>query len=138
MLLVSPLIAINVQRKGPAPAAAHAQLLAAEIERLWHQATPQPLRFIDGDEEIVYDVVATAAERPRALPNMAPPSADELRRSGVVIVCFADDAGCRAAAAARASSVPGSNRIETEFVRSYLRVPGEPKRYSITLLPPQT
>jgi len=136
MLIASPFIAIMVQRDGPRPAAAHAQLLAMEIERLWHQATPQPLRFVDGDAEIAYDVVAAASERPRALPNMDPPGADVLRRAGVAIVCFGDDGNCKAAAAARAAAVPRAQRIETEIVRNYLRIAGKPRRYSITLVPP--
>lgn len=136
MLLASPLIAINVQRNGPAPAAAHARLLATEIERLWHQATPQPLRFVDGDPEIAYDVVAASVERPRALPNMSSPGAAELKRSGIVIVCFADDTSCRAAAAAHAASMPGSSTSETEIVRNYFSFPGKPRRYSIVILPP--
>ena len=137
MLLASPLVAINVARNGPAPAAAHAQLLAAEIERLWHERTPQPLRFIDGDAEIAYDVVAAAADRPRALPNMPPPSEAELTRAGVAIVCFVDDGNCRAAAAARAASVPGSVTVEMNIVRNYLRFPGTPKGYSVVLVPPR-
>jgi len=136
MLFASPLIAINVQRKGPAPAAAHARLLATEIERFWHERTPLPLRFVDGDPEIAYDVVAASVERPHAVPNMPSPGAAELKRSGVVIVCFADDTNCRAAAAARAAGMPGSNTFETEIVRNYFSFPGKPRRYSIVMLPP--
>ena len=137
VLLAAPVIAINVQHSGPAPAAAHAQELAAEIERAWHELTPLPLRFVDGDPDIAYGVSAYALGRPRALPGMPAPSAAELARSGVVLVCFADDAGCRGAAAARVTGIAGSRTIETEIVRNYLRWPGQPRRYTIVILPPR-
>ncbi|MBI3703506.1 MAG: glycosyltransferase family 39 protein [Rhizobiales bacterium] len=138
VLLASPVIAINVQHSGPQPAAAHAQQLAAEIERVWHEMTPLPLRFVDGDPDIAYGVGAYAAERPRALPGMPAPGEAELKRGGVAILCFADDAGCRAAASARASGVAGSRTLETEIVRHYWRWPGQPRRYSIVILPPRS
>src|SRR5664279_693133 len=119
VLIAAPVIAINVQHSGPAPAAAHAQQLAAEIERAWHELTPLPLRFVDGDPDIAYGVSAYALGRPRALPGMPAPSAAELARSGVVLVCFADDAVCRAAVAPRATGVAGSRAIETEITRNY-------------------
>lgn len=137
VLLAAPVIAINVQHSGPAPAAAHAQQLAAEIERAWHAMTPLPLRFVDGDPDIAYGIGAYAAERPRALPNMPAPGEAELKRSGVVLVCFADDAVCRSTAAPRAAGVAGSRTFETEIVRNYWRWPGQPRRYSIVILPPR-
>jgi len=137
MLLAAPGIALMVQRAGPRPAAAHAQLLAIEIERAWHEATQQPLRYVDGDAEIVYDVAAAAVDRPRALPKMPQPSAVELKRSGLAIVCFADDAACCAAATSRASSVSGGSSFEIGIVRDYFRLPGKVRRYSIAILPPQ-
>ena len=60
MLIASPLIAVIVQRAGPSPAAAQAQLLAAEVERQWHAQTPQPLRFVGGDAGLAFGVAAYA------------------------------------------------------------------------------
>jgi hypothetical protein len=137
VLIASPVIAINVQHSGPAPAAAHAQQLAAEIERAWHEMTPVPLRFVDGDPDLAYGIGAYALGRPRALPGMPAPGEAELKRGGLVMVCFADDAVCRAAVAPRAAGVAGSRTIETEIVRNYWRWPGQPRRYSIVILPPR-
>ncbi len=134
MLIAAPAIAIMVHRAGPQPAAAQARLLAAEIERVWHEATPQPLRFVGGDAEIAYDVIAAAADKPRALPDMAQPSADELAHSGMALVCFAEDAGCVHAAEQRA---PNGRRIETEIVRNYWGMAGKPQRYTIIIVPPR-
>jgi 4-amino-4-deoxy-L-arabinose transferase-like glycosyltransferase len=134
MLIASPAIAIMVHRAGPQPAAAQARLLAAEIERVWHEATPQPLRFVGGDAEIAYDVIAAAADKPRALPDMAQPSADELAHSGMALVCFAEDPGCVHAAEQRA---PTGRRVETDIVRNYWGMPGKPQRYTIIIVPPR-
>jgi 4-amino-4-deoxy-L-arabinose transferase-like glycosyltransferase len=134
MLIAAPVIAIMTHRAGPAPAAAHARVLAAQVERAWHEETAQPLRYVGGDAEIAYDVVAAAGERPRALPNMPAPSDAELAHSGLALVCFAEDVGCVHDAAARA---PASRRIETEIVRNYLRLFGKPQRYTIVIVPPR-
>lgn len=133
MLMASPVIAIIVQRNGPPPATARAGLLADEVERLWREATPQPLRFVGGDAGLANGVISYAADRPRALPGMPPPGAVELARSGQAVVCFAEDANCRAAGAALASN----RMIENDIVRNFLRFPGKPQRYTIFIVPPR-
>jgi 4-amino-4-deoxy-L-arabinose transferase-like glycosyltransferase len=133
MLIASPFIAIMIQRQGPAPAAAQAALLAHQIEYEWNRVTPQPLAFIGGDEEIAYDVAAYAADRPRALPSMAPPDATELRHAGQVLVCFALDAKCKDAA----MTLPGSRVIESTIVRNFWRFPGKPQSYTIVVVSPR-
>jgi 4-amino-4-deoxy-L-arabinose transferase-like glycosyltransferase len=137
MLLAAPVIAIMVQRTGPAPAAAHARLLAEQIEQAWRAATPQPLRFVGGDAEIAYDVIAYTGGRPRALPDMAPPGDAEPAQSGMALVCFAEDFGCSRAATERALQIAGSRTIESEIARDFLNIPGKPQRYVIVIVPPR-
>jgi hypothetical protein len=134
MLLVSPAIAINVQRNGPPAATAQANLLAGEIERLWHQTMPMPLRFVGGDGGLADSVITYAVERPRALPDMPPPDASELAHSGQVIVCYAEDENCKSKAN---TQYPQARRVETEIVRNYLRFSGKPQRYTIFIVPPR-
>jgi len=135
MLVVSPLIAIAAQRAGPAPASAQASLLAGEVERLWYQSTPQPLRFIGGDADLAYGVAAYAADRPRALTGMPAPPASELAQSGFVWLCFVEDAGCRSQAVAHGG--PTAKLAETQIVRNFLRFAGKPQRYTIYVVPPK-
>ncbi len=137
MLIAAPAIAIVAQRAGPQPAAAHARQLAAQVESAWRKLTPRPLRFVGGDAEIAYDVIANADERPRALPGMPRPSAAELAASGMVLLCFEEDFACRRDAAQRALQVAGSRTIETDIARSYLGFAGKPQRYAIVILPPR-
>src|SRR5579862_88512 len=129
-LLAAPVIAINVQRHGPPPASAQANLLASEVERLWRQTTPLPLRFVGGDVELADGVATYAVDRPRVLTGMPQPSTAILARSGRAIVCFAEDAGCRGAAPATAQ------RVESDILRNFLRQPGKAQRYTIFIVPP--
>jgi hypothetical protein len=134
MLIASPGIAIIAQRNGPPPNSAQAGLLAAEVERLWHAATPLPLRFVGGAGDLADGVASYAADRPRVLTDMPPPDAAELARSGMTIVCFAEDAVCRDKVNAMGAT---GRRIETEIVRNFLGFPGKPQRYTIFIVPPR-
>jgi len=135
MLIAAPAIAIMMQRSGPAPEAAHAQLLANQVERAWHEATPQPLRYVGG--ELAHGVIAYAQDRPRALLDLPQPSDAELAKSGMALVCFAEDANCRQAADALAARIGPSRRIESEIVRNFLGFSGKPQRYTILIVPPR-
>ena len=134
-LIAAPVVAVMAQRTGPLPAGAHARLLAQEIERQWLPVAP--LRFVGGNTDLAYGVAAYAHDAPRALPGISPPGAPELIKSGLVLICFADDANCRSAAAAKAATV-GSNRVfDTTITRNFLGFPGKPQRYAITIVPPK-
>ncbi len=134
MLIASPVVAILAQRNGPPPNSAQAALLAGEVEQLWHQTIPGPLRFVGGAGDLADGVATYAVERPRVLTEMPPPDAAELKRDGMAIVCFADDTACRDKTGARAAT---GRRIETEIVRNFLRSPGKPQRYTIFIVPPR-
>ncbi len=134
MLIASPVIAVVAQRNGPHPASAQSDLLAAQVERAWHEITPQPLRYVGGEADLAFGIIAYASERPRALTDMPQQVAAELARSGMVLVCFAEDAGCSSKASAQAAT---GRRIESEIVRNYLSFAGKPQRYTILIVPPR-
>ncbi|HEY6023291.1 MAG TPA: glycosyltransferase family 39 protein [Pseudolabrys sp.] len=135
MLIASPAIAYFTQRATTAPATAQASLLALEVERLWHQSTPQPLRFIGGDADLAYGAAAYTADRPRALAGMPPPRANEVARYGLVWICLAEDATCRRDAVARGGAT--AKVVDTQIVRNFMGVSGRPQRYTIVIVPPQ-
>ena len=137
MLVAAPAIAVIGQRGGPQAAAAQAPLLAVEVARAWRSLTPQPLRFVGGDADLAYGVITYVDGRPRALTGMAAPAAAGLAQAGQAIVCFAEDAACRAAAAAQAARVAGSRTVETTIARSVWGIAGRPRNYAIVLVPPQ-
>jgi 4-amino-4-deoxy-L-arabinose transferase-like glycosyltransferase len=135
MLLASPAIAWFTRDKAH-PAEAQARLLAAEVDRAWRTLTPSPLRFVGGMPDLAYGVVTWSADRPRALPGMPAPPPAELARGGIALVCFAQDAGCKADAAARAAGTAGVRVIVSTIVRGFWGQLGKPQSYTITLVPP--
>jgi len=137
MLIASPAVAILVQRAGPLASASQARILAREVERDWHAATPQPLRFVGGAADLAYGVIAYAAERPRALPGLPQPDAATLKRDGLVLVCFSDDAACRRRAAAKATRIGPSRTVIADITRNFLGFAGKPRRYLIVIVPPR-
>jgi 4-amino-4-deoxy-L-arabinose transferase-like glycosyltransferase len=136
MLIASPAIAWFTRDKAQ-PAEAQARLLAQEVDRDWKNLTPEPLRFVGGEADLAYGVVTWSADRPRALTDMPAPPAAELKRDGFVIVCFADDTGCKGRAAALAAGAQRSRVVESTIVRGFWGKLGRPQAYTITLVPPQ-
>jgi len=135
VLVASPAIAWFTRDKGQ-PAEVQGRLLAAEVDRDWHNLTPEPLAFVGGDADLAYAVVTWSRSRPRALPGMPAPPAAELSRDGFVIVCFAEDTGCKNNAAARAAEFPRHRVIESTILRGFWGKLGQPQGYTINLVPP--
>jgi hypothetical protein len=137
LLIASPFIAIAGQRKGPAPASALAALLAARVEHDWHALTPKPLHYVGGPADLAYGVAAYAADRPLSLPDLPQPSLAQLKKDGVVFVCFAEDKSCRSNVAAHATRVGAHRILEFTLTRTFLGIKGRPQRYAVTVVPPQ-
>jgi hypothetical protein len=137
MLIAAPAIAIMSRRDGPPPASAQSHLLALEVERIWHQVTPQPLAFVGGDGDILLGVVAYATDRPRAVVDgLARPSTEELRRAGMVLLCFTGDQACLA----NARQVTGSAPIDSRQIGITQKSWGSllPQRnYTVIVVPPR-
>jgi hypothetical protein len=133
--------------------------LAAEIDRAWRQATPQPLRFIGcnvADEVIAYapdrphslplhsfrgdigdEVYADAHDWPRTSPVESASNEARLAQSGMALVCLADETNWIDAAANWAARNPASRRIDVNIARNFLGIPGQPQDYVIFIVPPQ-
>ena len=137
MLIASPAIALSVHWSGARLPAAQSPLLAVQVERAWHEQTKEPLRYVGGDGDIAYGVITYAGDRPRALPGLPQPSRIEFSRRGVVLVCFAEDTGCRRAADTRAAQVGPAISSEIEIARRFLGVDGAAQRYAVTIVPPR-
>jgi 4-amino-4-deoxy-L-arabinose transferase-like glycosyltransferase len=141
MLVISPAIAIMTRRDGPPPPAVQSPLLAAEVERLWHEAIPAPLRYVGGDGDILLGVVAYASDRPHALlPGIAAPGEAELRRAGMVLLCFTGDAPCLNAAKNAAMKVAGSADSRTTQTAISQKSWGKvlsARNYTVIIVPPR-
>ncbi len=137
MLIAAPAIAIMTRRDGPPPPSVQSHLLAIEVERVWHQLTPQPLAFVGGEGDILLGVVAYAADRPRGVVDgLAPPSAAQLRRAGMVLLCFTDDHACLNSARRAAGSSPNSTKQIGITQKSWGTLLPQ-RNYTVIVVPPQ-
>lgn len=136
-VLVSPAIAIIIHRtRSVEPHALHGQLLAKHVDAAWAVATPTPLRFVDGDEDLAYEVAAYAHDRPHALLGMPVVKPEKVAQDGKVIACYADT-GCARNAFSEKSSEPASRLIEITITRNYFGAHGTPQNYVILVVPPK-
>jgi 4-amino-4-deoxy-L-arabinose transferase-like glycosyltransferase len=137
-LLVSPAVAIVIHRvRSIQPHALHGHLLAKLVDRAWVvAASGQPLRFVDGDADLAYEVAAYAHDRPRALPDMPPVKPTKVTRDGKVVVCYASTE-CARNASIEASRAHTSRLFETNITRDHLGAPGAPQRYLVLIIPPK-
>jgi hypothetical protein len=94
-----------------------------------------PLRLFRGS--IGDQTYADAHDWPPASPLQSPVSAEDLRQSGMALVCSDEAPNWLPGAAARAAQNPVSRRIDTEITRNFLGIAGQPHHYVIFIVPPQ-
>lgn len=135
MLAAAPAVAIAFHIRGIAPELAQARMLSAEVERAWRETTAKPLHYVGG--ALANAVLAYAPSRPQPLPDFPDWHTKRVAEFGIVLVCFAEDAGCIATSGEIAVRDPQSRRIEPELVRNYFGIAGPPQRYVIFIVPPE-
>ncbi len=86
--------------------------------------------------DLAYGVAAYAQDRPQALLGLAQPAADQLLKSGMVLICYAEEPNCIARSSTIAQSPVPISKIETELVRIHFGLAGQPQRYVIFIIPP--
>ncbi len=134
MLMAAPAIAFVIFERGLPPELTQSKALTEKVEAAWHSATEAPLRYMGGDH--AYGVVTYAQDRPQALPGLPQPTVEQLRKGGMVLVCYAEEADCIARSSAIAQSVAVSRKIEAELVRNHFGLTGPSQRYVIFIIPP--
>jgi hypothetical protein len=136
-LIISPAVAIIIHTvRSVEPHAFHGQLLAKRVDEAWPAATNKPLRFVDGDTNLAYEVSTYSHDRPRALSDMPPVKPMKVTRDGKVVVCYADTE-CARNALNEASHEPISRLIDTTITRNYLGARGTPQKYVFLVVPPK-
>jgi 4-amino-4-deoxy-L-arabinose transferase-like glycosyltransferase len=140
--LAAPGIATVIHLNGLPNHAAHYRLLAAAVERAWHDRIEQPLRLVGGIDTVINGVVFYATDRPSTYEIVGPqttPWADEARiaRDGMALVCPMNEARCLGPVEAFAARHATSGRVEVDISRTYLGVPDRPERYLIIIVAPR-
>ena len=85
---------------------------------------------------VLGDQIYAEAYWPPTSAQQSRVSNEELRQSGMALVCSEDAPNWLQAAASRAAQEPASRRIEVEITRKYLGIAARPRRYVIFIIPP--
>jgi 4-amino-4-deoxy-L-arabinose transferase-like glycosyltransferase len=138
-VLLSPAIAYVIHRNGLQNHASHYRLIAAAVERAWHDATPAPLRLFGSDTNIVNGAgfyLSGVPLRIDIVGSVDTPWADDARiaRDGIALACAADESACVNALASRAGP---ARRSEVTLSRVYFGVADAPVRYVIAIVLPR-
>jgi 4-amino-4-deoxy-L-arabinose transferase-like glycosyltransferase len=138
MVAASPFIAIWIHREGVPNYATHYRLLAAAVEKAWHDETNRPLRYLGSYTNIVNGVSFYLSGRVSTLDIVGPastPWSDEasVARFGIALVCPEAEAICMHFLNQRAGD---ATRHAVTLSRRHWGVGDKPVRYVIVALPP--
>jgi 4-amino-4-deoxy-L-arabinose transferase-like glycosyltransferase len=136
MLPIAPVVALVDFKRNLPPQLTQTRMLAERVEGAWHMLTSEPLRYVGGNADLAYGVVAYAQWRPQALPGLPTVPRARLESSGLALICEATDDRCTMQSNQIAGLNPASQKIQIELVRHFLGIAGWPQRYLLFLIPP--
>ncbi|HWN49209.1 MAG TPA: glycosyltransferase family 39 protein [Xanthobacteraceae bacterium] len=139
--LVSPAVAVAILWTGTENYAQYGRLLAREIEPEWRQTTAAPLDLLGGRYVLVATTAFYLRDRPSIysdFSNYLSPWVDvgRIARSGIAMVCPADDEECLQELNARSAGRVGARRREVELTPHWFGISGAPARFVIATVPP--
>jgi len=114
--------------------------LAEEVTLIWNERTGHPLKYVTGPVPLAESVMFYSTDSPSELVDfnfaLSPwVSEKSLRKSGLVIVCPADDSGCRVNA--KRFSTPRT-KIEVLSLRHvFAGIFGPYRSYAVSFVPPE-
>jgi hypothetical protein len=141
-VLIAPGIAVVIHREGLAGLSGYYQPLAAAVDRIWRDASPQPLQFIGGDGELAYGTAFYLSRPATVFPDhnrqLAPwVDGSELALAGIVLVCPADETRCIERSKGYAGNFPRFGVDEVTVGKRYLGVEGPRRSFVIVTVPPR-
>ncbi len=141
-LIAAPFAALAIHFRGVENHGTHYRLVAQDVERLWHEATGQPLRLVGGTANLLYGSMFYFADRPSDFEIASPqltPWVDDARiaRDGIALYCPAGDGPCMKALDAWAGRSPAAERSEIEVSRRFLGTADKAERYVVLIVPPR-
>ena len=139
VLLTSPLFAYYAFPAGDPATIEPRRQVAVAATAVWRTVTGHPLRYVAGTAALATAATFHSPDAPSYMvlddPAASPwVRADDLHRSGLLIICRGADAGCLG----RAQGLAGENglRYAQTFTGSYLGRTSRPQRFVFFLLPP--
>jgi len=140
-VLVAPSIAWVIHRNGLAGNAGYYQPLAAAVDKVWRNASTQPLQFIAGDGDLAYGTAFYLSRRAIVFPDenrqLAPwVMRADVATAGIVLVCPAIESGCVERIKTYAGNFPRFALDEVTVVNRYLGIDGPPRNFAIVTVTP--
>jgi hypothetical protein len=141
-LLASPIVAFWKNKHGIENHAAYTRALAAEVATAWRQSTAQPLRYVASNGVIAYSATFYMEGHPLPISffttvNQRWNNLEDLRASGVAVVCPVLDAQCRAARDRFEAAFTVKRRTNVVVVPRWLSFRGEPRTYAVDIVLPR-
>jgi len=142
VVLVSPIIAGVILKRGVENYAAYGRQLAEAAEREWRATTDRPLKIVAG----LFTTVNTSAFYMREHPityadfsSYLSPDVDaaHIAREGAVIMCPADDDYCMRNLNDLTARGPAGRRTELTLSRRWLWLDGPARRFVVATIPPR-
>jgi 4-amino-4-deoxy-L-arabinose transferase-like glycosyltransferase len=140
-VVVSPVIAYVILKRGVENDAAYARLVMQAAEREWHSVTDKPLKFVAGPFVLVSTAAFYGTDQPSTFADFSPylsPWADPARiaRDGMVIIVATDNPWFDFTMK-QIDSAHAERRTEVTVARRWLGFESAPKRFVIAVVAPK-
>jgi hypothetical protein len=140
-LALSPAVALaRTWASSSAMSVAPFQEVAAEVTKLWHDRTSQPLDYVAGSPWYDNAIAFYSPDRPHAFvlfdySRNLWVTPEALARHGLLSVCVSDDSFCLTATAK--FTTPESTRTELSVAHAFWGHVAEPVNFIVTIIPPR-
>lgn len=140
-LALSPAVAVaRTWVSSSAMKVAPFQEVAAEVTKLWHDRTSQPLDYVAGSPWYDNAIAFYSPDRPHAFvlfdySRNLWVTPEALARHGLLSVCVSDDSFCLTATAK--FTTPESTRTELSVAHAFWGHVAEPVNFLVTIIPPR-
>jgi hypothetical protein len=141
-LLLSPVIAGVILKRGVENHASYARDVAMNLEAAWRRQTNAPLRIVAGPFPLINTMSFYLSDRPKTYSDFSDylsPWVDQqsIAQQGIGIACPSDDALCRNDLEKIAGQVPATRRSDITVTPHWLWLTGEPLNFIIAIVPPR-
>jgi 4-amino-4-deoxy-L-arabinose transferase-like glycosyltransferase len=148
LLLLAPVAGLSAFLKPNANGSCCYQLLADAAQRIWREHTDRPLKFVMGDVDAAVGVSFYSPDHPIANPMdtvakrldagfpLIDMGAEEVRRSGALVVCRGGARECSPVLHILSSSISPERIMEVKLSRHFLGWLGKPATFSLVVMPP--
>ena len=140
-LAASPIVAFEFHAHGtPNNDGTHYRLIAEAVDKAWREKVAAPLLIVGGERPLVDGSNPYFPGKPATFAISEPwrtpwVDDDRIKRDGIAIVCWADDADCLERAKTYTAN-PNTVIERLSLARSFFGTRDKPVQYQIAIIPP--